>query len=62
MLIRAWPASLVATEVFKKLDATGSIHQCYDVFFMKSVNKVDRIGIFWITRSLIVLEEWSASP
>jgi len=46
----------------KKLKATESIHQCYDaVFFMKSVNKVNRIGIFQMTESLIVFEEHPVS-
>lgn len=46
----------------KKLNARGSIHQCYDaVFFMKSVNKVKRIAIFQMTESLIVFEEQPVS-
>lgn len=46
----------------KKLDARGSIHQCYDaVFFTKSVNKVNTIGIFQMTESLIVFEEQPVS-
>jgi len=49
-------------DAFKKLDATASIYQCYDdTFFMKSVNEVNRIGIFWMTESLIDFEERPAS-
>lgn len=46
----------------KKLNVRGSIRQRYDaVFFMKSVNKVNRIGIFRMTESLIVFEEQPVS-